>query len=273
MTAAPLKMLKRKYDAGVLPHALLVSGGTEASRLGFARDAAVMMFGKGDPAGAAGKIDDGNFADIVRVVPEDGSIKVGAVKELIEKLKLKPFSSDRILAVVEGSELMNAQAQNKLLKTLEEPSGNNVIILLASNTGMLRATIRSRCMKVSLGAEAEDIDAQVKDDAVKALSAALFGKPLLEAFAIFDRYTDEPFPLLDAMEIFLRNLVVGGREEGLVTDVDDRAIARKMKAGSTDALAAGIRVIEDTRAMLRFGRVNRKNGLRDMALRLRTGGM
>jgi hypothetical protein len=273
MSAAPLETLKRKYGSGVLPHALLVSGGTERSRLGFARDAAVMLFGSDDPEGTARMIDDGNFADMIRVSPEDGSIKVGAVKDLIEKLKLKPFASDRILAVIESSELMNAQAQNKLLKTLEEPSGNNVIILLASNTGMLRATIRSRCMKVSLGTEAEDIDGQVKDDAVKALSAALFGKPLHEAFAILDRYADGPFPLLDAMEIFLRNLVVGGHEPGLVSDGNDREIARKMKAGGSDALAAGIRIIEDTRTILRFSRMNRKNGLRDMALRLRTGGM
>jgi hypothetical protein len=266
-------MLKRKYDAGALPHALLVSGGTERSRLRFARDIAVMLLGGGDPEGTAKKIDDGNYADILRVSPENGSIKVGAVKDLIEKLRLKPFSSDRILAVIESGELMNAQAQNKLLKTLEEPSGNNVIMLLVSNTGMLRATIRSRCVKVNLGAEAEGPDPQVKDDAEKTLSVALFGKPLHEAFAILDGYVDEPFPLLDAMEMFLRNLIVGGFAAGLVSDDGDREIARKMNGGDSDALSAGIGIIEDTRTMLRVGRMNRKNGLRDMALRLRTGGM
>jgi hypothetical protein len=273
MRDAPFETLKRKYDAGVLPHALLVSGGTERSRLGFARDVAVMLFGGDDPKGTAIRIDDGNYADIIRVGPENGSIKVGAVKGLIEKIRLKPFSSDRMLAVIESSELMNEQAQNKLLKTLEEPSGNNVIMLLTSNTGMLRATIRSRCVKISLGADAEGMDQQVKDDAVKALSIALFGRPLHEAFAILDRYVDEPFPLLDAMEIFLRNLVVGGREARLVSDEHDREIAQKMKGGGPYALSAGITIIEDTRTILRFNRMNRKNGLRDMALRLRTGGM
>ncbi|MDR1292177.1 MAG: hypothetical protein LBJ91_02110 [Clostridiales Family XIII bacterium] len=272
MTAAPFDVLKRKYDAGVLPHALLVSGGAERSRLGFARDVAVMLFGGDDPVGAASMIDDGNCADLIRVSPDNGSIKVGAVRELTEKIKLKPFSSDRILAVIESSELMNAQAQNKLLKTLEEPPGNDVIMLLAGGTGMLRSTIVSRCMKINLGAEAVSVDPQVKGDAVRALSAALFGKPMHEAFAILDSHTDDPFPLLDAMELFLRNLVVGGREAGLVSDGNDRAIAQKMKDGSPGALTAGIRIVEDTRMLLRFGRVNRKNGLRDMALRLRTGG-
>jgi hypothetical protein len=273
MKSTPFETLKRKYDAGVLPHALLVSGGTESSRLGYARDVAIMLFGGESSEGAAMKIDDGNHADIIRVAPENGSIKVGAVRELIEKLRLKPFSSDRILAVIESSELMNAQAQNKLLKTLEEPSGNNVIMLLAANTGMLRATIRSRCMKINIGAETGEIARPVKDDAVKALSIALFGRPIHEAFAILDDYADDPFNLLDAMEIFLRNLIVGGHDAELVSDVNDRGIALKMKGGSRDALAAGIRIIEDTRTILRVGRMNRKSGLRDMALRLRTGGI
>jgi hypothetical protein len=270
----PFSALKRKYESGALPHALLVSGGAEESRLKFARDVAIMLLGGDDPAAVARKIDSGNCADIIRVVPEEGSIRVRAIKDLIEKLRLKPFSSDRMFAVIEDCDLMNAQSQNKLLKTLEEPAGNNVIMLLTSNAEALRATIRSRCMKISLGASAGDIERSVKDDAVKLLSAALFGKPAHEAFAISDRYADDPFPLLDAMELFLRDLVVGGYEERLVTDEDNRGIARKMK-GRRDGgtLITGIMAIEDTRAALRFGRVNRKNGLRDMAIRLKSGEM
>jgi hypothetical protein len=168
---------------------------------------------------------------------------------------------------------MNAQAQNKLLKTLEEPVGDSVIMLLAANTESLRATIRSRCVKISLGVEVADVERSVKDDAVKVLSAVLFGKPTHEAFAILDGYADDPFPLLDVMELFLMDLIVGGYEEGLVADEDDRERARKMKGRTGDALGAGVGVIEDTRAMLRFGRMNRKNGLRDMALRLKAGGI
>jgi hypothetical protein len=259
-------MLKRRYESGSLPHALLVSGGTEASRMRLARGTAVMVLGGADPPGAAKMIDDGNCADMVRIAPDNGSIKVGAIKELTERLRMKPFSSDRILAVIEDSDLMNSQAQNKLLKTLEEPPGDNVIMLLASNEGMLRATIRSRCLKINLGAGTEDVAPQVKDDAVKLLSAAMFGKPAHEAFAILDRHMDEPFPLLDAMELFLRDLIVGGHEPNLVSDEGDREIAQKMKGNRARGLGARIEIIEDTRAVLRSGRANRKSCLRDMAL-------
>jgi hypothetical protein len=229
-----------------------------------------MLFGGADPTAAGQKIDSGNHADLIRVMPENGSIRVSAIKELIEKLRMKPFSSDRLFAVIEDSDLMNAQAQNKLLKTLEEPAGNNVIMLLAANTEALRATIRSRCMKLNLGYEAADIERTVRDDAVKLLSAALFGKPLNEAFAVSDTHVADPFPLLDAMELFLRDIIVGGLYPGLVTDDENRVIADKMKdKGYDDALLTGIGVIEDTRTVLRLGRMNAKNSLRDMALRLR----
>jgi hypothetical protein len=274
MRETPFDALNRRYASGAMPHALLVSGGTEKSRWKFARAAAVMLLGGADPEAAARVIDAGNHADVIRVTPENGAIRVGAVRELTEKLRMKPFSSGRMFAVIEDSDLMNAQAQNKLLKTLEEPAGNNVIMLLAANTEALRATIRSRCMKISLGAEAADIGQSVKDDAVKLLSAALFGAPVHEAFAISDGHADDPFPLLDAMELFLRDLIVGGLDEGLVADGGNREIAAKMKGRGYDAaLRSGVGVVEDTRASLRFGRVNTRNGLRDMTLRLKTGGM
>jgi hypothetical protein len=269
-------MLKKKLACGTLPHAMLVSGGTASSRLDFAHEAAVAILSGDDPEAAKRAMENGNMADLVTIEPEGGQIKVYAVQGLIERLRLKPFSADRTLAVIVDGDLMNAQAQNKLLKTLEEPPGDSVIMILAANTEMLRATIRSRCLKISLAAETVRIPENVESDAIRALSAALFGKPAHEAFSVLDDYTDDPFPLLDAMELFLRDIVIGQRSRELVGSEAHLEIALKMKAGQgatrQSALEDGIGIIEDTRAALLRGRVNRKSSLRDMALRLRTGG-
>jgi hypothetical protein len=268
-----LDNLREKYETGFFPHALLVSGGTGSTRRRFAKDAAALLLGASEDTAYTEKtIEDGNLADLVWVEPDGASIKVEQVRDLIEKLRVKPFSADRILAVIADGELMNPQAQNKLLKTLEEPPGNNVIIILASNTEMLRATIRSRCLKINIGTEKAGIAQDVNDDAQKVLSVALFGKPSHEAFTILDGYSDDPFPLLDAMELFLRDIIVGRYETALVPDEAHRAIALKMKDHGHGAMKNGIGIIEDTRAALRYGRMNRKNGLRDMALRIRSGG-
>jgi hypothetical protein len=127
-------------------------------------------------------------------------------------------------------------------------------------------------VKVNLGAGAGDTAPSVRDDAVKLISASFFGKAAPEAFAILDGHTDDPFPLLDAMEIFLRDIIVGVHEARLVTNEDNREIAGRMKGGSLDAFVAGVGIVEDVRSTLRQGGMNRKNALRDMALRLRTGG-
>jgi hypothetical protein len=254
-----MEMLRGKHRARAVPHALLVSGGTAPARLDFALEAAMLLL-------------DGDRTDLVMVEPDDGQIKVDAVRELIERLRLKPFSASRTVAVVVDGDLMNPQAQNKLLKTLEEPSGDSVIMILVANTEALRATIRSRCMKISLGADAVQTAAEVEADAVKALSAALFGKPAQEAFAIVDAHMDDPFPLLDAMEMFLRDLIVGQRSPDLATCEEHRRAALRMRGRADAGLGAGIEAIEDTRAALSRGRMNRKGSLHDMVLRLRAGG-
>ncbi|MDR3224804.1 MAG: hypothetical protein LBT52_00720 [Clostridiales Family XIII bacterium] len=271
MSVAQIDILRQKYEAGLFPHALLVSGGTETSRRRFAKDVAILLLGRDDAPLAAKMIDDGNLADLIWLGPDGGSIKVEQIRDLIERLRNKPFLAERTLAVIEDGDLMNTQAQNKLLKTLEEPPGDNVIIILAANTEMMRATIRSRCLKMNIGAEKMDIAQDVNDDAVKVLSVSLFGKPSLDAFAVLDNYGDDPFPLLDAMELFLRDIIVGRYAAALVPDEAHREIASKMKDRQSDALRAGVGIIEDTRAALRFGRMNKKSSLRDMALRLRGG--
>ncbi|HEX4794148.1 MAG TPA: DNA polymerase III subunit [Humisphaera sp.] len=68
--------------------------------------------------------------------------------ELIEPASRKPVMGRGKVFVVEQADLMNAQAQNALLKTLEEPYGRALIILLTDQPGALLATIRSRCQLV-----------------------------------------------------------------------------------------------------------------------------
>jgi hypothetical protein len=275
-----LSDVKIRCEKGNLPHAILLYGGTAASRSRYASDLAKTAFAAAgdeaqDVAAVARRIDADNYPDMITIKPDGGSIKVDAVKNLIERLRYKPFEAGRVIAIIEDGDLMNQQAQNKLLKTLEEPVGENVIIILTANTEMLRQTIRSRCMKIGMDREFAEIDEAVRADAKDILSAALFGKPAYEAFRILDKYsakeTDDGamFLLLDAMELFLRDLIAGRYGDALVADEANLALARKMREREGDALEAGVAVIEDTRTTLRFGRMNRKNSLRDMALRIR----
>lgn len=93
----------------------------------------------------------GAHPDYVLLQPEEDSreIKVDQVRELIRRLTLTNTVGQRKVAVVMPAERMNRNAANALLKTLEEPQGDAVLILAASRTARLPATIRSRCQVIT----------------------------------------------------------------------------------------------------------------------------
>src|SRR3990172_8886919 len=76
---------------------------------------------------------------------ESRSIKIGAIRELQRRLSLKPYEGKRKIAIIDCAEDMITASFNAFLKTLEEPSGETVIILITSNLHSLLPTIVSRC--------------------------------------------------------------------------------------------------------------------------------
>lgn len=90
-----------------------------------------------------------NSSDYVLVDVKNGesSIKIDQIRNLNSSINIKPYSDYRIY-VINNADKMTIQAQNALLKTLEEPSSYGIIILVTRNEQALLDTIRSRCMEV-----------------------------------------------------------------------------------------------------------------------------
>ena len=80
---------------------------------------------------------------------EDGkSIKIEQIRYMQEKIAEKPITSNKKIYIIDNSDTMTKEAQNCLLKTLEEPPEYAVIILLVSNENNILNTIKSRCTKI-----------------------------------------------------------------------------------------------------------------------------
>ena len=92
-------------------------------------------------------IDKNSFSDVI-FYPKDKKIKVADIDDLVQKSYLKPLESDKKLFVLLNAQEMNAQSQNKLLKTLEEPPKNTHIILCATSIYSLLPTVLSRVKTV-----------------------------------------------------------------------------------------------------------------------------
>ena len=86
----------------------------------------------------------------VHLYSSEKRISVKDMRGLIEQSALKPYEADYGVYIVENAHTATAEAQNCLLKTLEEPPGDSIFMLLALNAGQLLPTVRSRCRLVRM---------------------------------------------------------------------------------------------------------------------------
>lgn len=96
------------------------------------------------------RVAQGNVADVHTLRPDGASLKVNQIRELIETVQLRPFEGGTKAVLIEEAQRMTPQAQNCLLKTLEQPPGDTVFFLLCESTGGILPTVLSRCRVISL---------------------------------------------------------------------------------------------------------------------------
>lgn len=89
-----------------------------------------------------------NNPDFKIINPDGNNIKIDQIRELVKNIYEKPIISNRKVYVINDSNLMTKEAQNSLLKTLEEPPEYITIILIASNSSSFLPTVISRCSKI-----------------------------------------------------------------------------------------------------------------------------
>lgn len=104
-----------------------------------------------DSCPACRKILTSSHPDVEVIVPEKGLIRIDKVRSLQNSLKFAPMESDYKFILIDDAHLMNRSAQNALLKTLEEPPPNRIIVLVTSKPSLLLSTVRSRCRKIYFG--------------------------------------------------------------------------------------------------------------------------
>ncbi|MDL2220757.1 hypothetical protein LJC55_03730 [Eubacteriales bacterium OttesenSCG-928-N14] len=104
--------------------------------------------GGGDGCGICARIQSGNHPDLLVVEGEKGTIKVDAVRSLIAQLGRVAYEGGKRLVAIFNAQDMTVQAQNALLKTLEEPPQDTTFLLFCGDGSALLPTIRSRCMTV-----------------------------------------------------------------------------------------------------------------------------
>jgi len=170
--------LSRAFAASQLAHAYLFSGSEGLGKSLFADNFARYVLclnpvvqstvgGLADTDVACGicsnciKCGAGNHPDILTIEPEEGSknIKIDQIRWLSEFVIRSSHSGGAKVVIIAGAHLLNANAANALLKTLEEPNSNTHVLLVSDHPGRLVATIRSRCQKLAFQAPSANVAA------------------------------------------------------------------------------------------------------------------
>jgi len=146
--------LRRSIAANRVAHAYLFEGPNGCGRRTTALALVQALFCAapvaGDACGACPscrKLAAGHHPDLhlLEPLPDKRDIVIDQVRELQQVLSLRPYEASRKACLIHPAERMTVGAANSLLKTLEEPPGHAVIILLASQSDLLLPTVRSRC--------------------------------------------------------------------------------------------------------------------------------
>ncbi len=155
------ELLKKQIENNKLYHAYIFEGPVEELL-----EKEYLSFSKrvlaGDKKDLAKKFDGGSLADFHLIEAEKNVISIDQIRAMNAKIFEKPLECDRKIFVIKNAYNMRQEAQNALLKTLEEPPSYSMIIMTTDNRSKLRDTILSRCQLISYQ-ESKKMDLSQKD--------------------------------------------------------------------------------------------------------------
>ncbi|HJD45623.1 MAG TPA: DNA polymerase III subunit delta', partial [Candidatus Mediterraneibacter norfolkensis] len=155
-----IKYIESAVSADAVSHAYILNGerGSGKKMLASLFSMSLQCQNRQEDGDACGKCQSckqavsGNHPDIIRVTHEKpNTISVDDIREQVNNdIVIKPYSSKYKIYIIPDADMMSVQAQNALLKTIEEPPEYAVIMLLTENAETLLPTIRSRCVMMKL---------------------------------------------------------------------------------------------------------------------------
>lgn len=177
------QFFQQQLATGRVPQAILLQGPSGLGKSDFAKSLASFLLCDQPQQFACGAcrscelVGAGSHPDLLTIAPLEKSkaIRVDQIRQLTDKLNTTAHRAhDLQVAVISPAELMNRSAANALLKTLEEPNGQVVLILVANHIATVPATILSRCQRVLFSAQADASTVEwVQQRVDPALDAAL----------------------------------------------------------------------------------------------------
>jgi DNA polymerase-3 subunit delta' len=181
------------------------------------------------------------------------ALRIGAIRELERQASLRPAMGRHKVFILDDAERMTGETPQAVLKTLEEPPAQTVLILILPRARAMPATVISRCQLVRFAPRHDD-QAGVRNEAL-ALLAEVRDKgvdALFRRSQTFDRDRERAERMVDALWLFARDLLVAksGPASLLVNAGHAESIAREAERWSLDGILAAIDTCREAREAL-----------------------
>lgn len=260
-----IRQLSTLIDSGRLPQAIVIDGGSLEARTMLAKELAAAMVCTASaekPCGqcaACKKVVAESHPDVIFVVPEPGKKTLGidVLRDMRADAFILPNDGDHKVYIVPEAEKMQVVSQNTLLKILEEPPTFSSFILCVESKSVLISTVLSRVAVFSLNTDKtagmdSNVLADVKEKAGVLADALASGEEwnLLQALSYFEKNYDELPPVLDQLELVVRDALVAESGSNVVLSGQPeqaRALAERWKKPT---LFAMVQEMEDISAAI-----------------------
>ena len=177
-------ILRRSLATGRVAHAYLFEGIAGCGKMLTASALVEALFcGSPEPCGACPacrKMAKQQHPDLHLLEPEKGVIKIDQVRELQKELSLRPVESPKKACIISQADRMNQASANAFLKTLEEPPGNALLILLSDTPTALLPTVLSRCQRLRFSPLSQEVLAELLEARGLSAEDALFSASLAD---------------------------------------------------------------------------------------------
>lgn len=170
--------LLEAVSSGFISHAYIIIGSLQkillkAENLAMAINCKIPEVPCGN-CSSCRKISQKIHPDVFEIAPKGSSIGINQIREMVLNFPKKPVEGTRKIYIIKEAHRMTVEAQNALLKTLEEPTGQSIIILLVDNIKKLLPTVISRCQIYDYTFEEEiEISTETKEKLAKILLSAI----------------------------------------------------------------------------------------------------
>ena len=210
------------------------------------------------------EFDTNNNPDFLLIEPEGNTIKIDQIREMQKKIQEKPIISTKKVYIIDNADKMSQEAQNCLLKTLEEPPIFATIILIGEDENAFLSTIKSRCMIYHFkriendviqkflenNYKIENINENLLDIAQGSIAKAINLKDKQEEYLEIQKIINE-LDKTDIIEILKKSKILYENKEEILDFLDYINILLLKKAKSECKYTECINIVENTKKRIK----------------------